>query len=321
MGKVTAAILRGGEVIEHLALDARMPHLADSAFIWVEVLNPLDGEFAVLQERFGLHSLAIKDSMSPTQAPKIDVYDDQIFVVLKMARLLGDEIQYAAIDAFVSGRHIITVRHTEDAELAHAHDKFRSASASTRPGPDFVLHAIMDFSVNSYFPVVQMIEDEVLSMEQRLLDAFLGREEVTRLFRLRREAIQLQHVLTRMSDVCGKLANLEVPCIGTDVKPYFRDVHDQLVRLDGMISRLVDVIRAVFEASNLLEQQRQGASMRKLAGWAAILGAPTAIAGIYGMNFSNMPELQARYGYPIVVGLILSICLGLYVRFKKLRWL
>jgi magnesium transporter len=179
----------------------------------------------------------------------------------------------------------------------------------------------MDFSVNSYFPVVQMIEDEVLSMEQRLLDAFLGREEVTRLFRLRREAIQLQHVLTRMSDVCGKLANLEVPCIGTDVKPYFRDVHDQLVRLDGMIGRLIDVIRAVFEASNLLEQQRQGASTRKLAGWAAILGAPTAIAGIYGMNFANMPELQARYGYPIVVGLILSICLGLYIRFKKLRWL
>ena len=179
----------------------------------------------------------------------------------------------------------------------------------------------MDFVVNSYFPVVQMIEDEVLSMEQRLVDAFLDRDEVTRLFRLRREAIHLQHVLTRMSDVCGKLTNLEVPCIGAEVKPYFRDVHDQLIRLDGMISGLVDVIRAVFEASNLLEQQRQGASTRKLAGWAAILGAPTAIAAIYGMNFPNVPELHAPYGYPIVVGVMLSICLGLYVRFKKLRWL
>jgi magnesium transporter len=158
-------------------------------------------------------------------------------------------------------------------------------------------------------------------MEQRLLDAFLSREDVTRLFQLRREAIHLQHVLTRMSDVCGKLVNLEVPCIRTGVKPYFRDVHDQLVRLDGMISRLVDVIRAVFEAGNLLEQQRQGASTRQLAGWAAILGAPTAIAAIYGMNFSNMPELHATYGYPIVLGVILSICLGLYIRFKKLRWL
>ena len=321
MSEVTAAIFRGGKVIEHMALDSSVLQQGDTGFIWVEVLNPLDGDFDVLQERFGLHSLAIKDSMSPTQAPKIDVYDDQIFVVLKIARLLGDDVQYAAIDAFVSGRHIITVRHGEDTEYSHARQRLRSAPASTRPGPDFILHAVMDFVVNSYFPVVQMIEDEVLSMEQRLLDAFLSREDVTRLFRLRREAIHLQHVLTRMSDVCGKLVNLEVPCIRTGVKPYFRDVHDQLVRLDGMISRLVDVIRAVFEAGNLLEQQRQGASTRQLAGWAAILGAPTAIAAIYGMNFPNMPELQATYGYPIVIGVILSICLGLYIRFKKLRWL
>jgi magnesium transporter len=166
-----------------------------------------------------------------------------------------------------------------------------------------------------------MIEDEVLSMEQRLLDAFLDRAEVNRLFRLRREAIHLQHVLTRMSDVCGKLANLDVPCIGAQSKPYFRDVHDQLIRLDGMIGGLIDVIRAVFEASSLLEQQRQGVSTRQLAGWAAILGAPTAIAGVYGMNFPNMPELALPFAYPVVLGLMLFISAGLYLRFKRLRWL
>ncbi len=319
MSEVRATIFRGGRVIEHVALDASMPQRGDAAFIWIEALNPLDSDFAVLQERFRLHSLAVKDSMSPTQIPKVDVYDDQIFVVLKIARLRDDEINYADFDAFVSGHHIITVRHDEDAEYVQAHEQFRSGPRSTRP--DFILHAIMDFVVNNYFPVVQMIEDEVLSMEQRLVDAFLDRDEVTRLFRLRREAIHFQHVLTRMSDVCGKLTNLELPCISAEVKPYFRDVHDQLTRLDGMISGLIDVIRAVFEASNLLEQQRQGAITRKLAGWAAIIGAPTAIAGIYGMNFPNMPELHAPYGYPIVVGVMLSLCLGLYVRFRKLRWL
>jgi magnesium transporter len=321
MSEVTAAIFHGGTVIEHVALDATMPQHGDCAFIWIEAFNPNDRDFAVLQKRFRLHSLAVRDAMSPTQIPKVDVYEDQIFVVLKIARLKNDEIMYADIDAFVSARHIITVRHDEDAEYVHVHDEFMSGPRSTRPGPDFILHAIMDFVVNSYFPVVQMIEDEVLSMEQRLLDAFLDRDEVTRLFRLRREAIHLQHVLTRMSDVCGKLTNLEVPCIGAEAKPYFRDVHDQLNRLDAMISGLIDVIRGAFEASNLLEQQRQGASTRKLAGWAAILGAPTAIAGIYGMNFPNMPALHAPYGYAIVVGVMLSICVGLYVRFKKLRWL
>jgi magnesium transporter len=318
MGEVTAAIFRDGEVIDRPALDASMPQYGESAFIWIEALDPVDSDFAVLQERFGLHSLAVKDSMSPAQVPKVDVYEDQIFVVLKIARLEGDEIKYAGIDAFVSRQHIITVRHGANTACAHPHEKVRSGS---RLRPDFVLHAIVDVVVNSYFPVVQMVEDEVLSMEQHLVDSFLNRDEVTRLFRLRREAIHLQHVLTRMSDVCGKLANLEVPCIGPEAKPYFRDVHDRLVRLGTMTGGLVEVIRAVFEASNLLEQQRQGITTRQLAAWAAILGVPAAIASVYSMNSANMAGLQATHGYAAVVAGMLAICLALYVRFRKLRWL
>jgi magnesium transporter len=318
MGEVIAAIFRDGEVIDRPALDASMPQHDESAFVWIEALDPVDSDFAILQERFGLHSLAVKDSMSTAQVPKVDVYEDQIFVVLKMARLERDEIKYAGIAAFLSRQHIITVRHGDNAVYAHAHEKLRSGS---RLRPDFILHAIMDSVVNSYLPVVQMVEDEVLSMEQHLLDSFLDRDEVTRLFRLRREAVHLQHVLTRMADVCGKLANLEVPCIGAEAKPYFRDVHDRLVRLNTMTHGLVEVIRAVFEASNLLEQQRQGITTRQLAAWAAILGVPAAIAGVYGMNSANIAELQGTYGYPVVVAVILAICLALYIRFKKLRWL
>jgi magnesium transporter len=321
MNHVTATVFRSGEVIERVALDGSMPQEGESAFIWIEVLNPRDSDFAVLQERFRLHTLAIDDSMSPVKLPKLDVYDDQIFAVLKIARLQQDAIKYADIDAFVSGHHIIPVCHEDTAEHVHAHQRFESGPKSLRLGPDFILHAMMDFAVNSYFPVVQMIEDEVLSMEHRLLDAFLSRDEVTRLFRLRREAIRFQHVVTRMSDVCGKLTNLDVPCIGPDVKPYFRDVHDQLERVDAMISGLVDIIRAVFEASNLLEQQRQGSTTRQLAAWAAILGVPTAIAEIYGMDFSNLPELYAIYAYPLALAVLLSICVGLYIRFRKLHWL
>jgi magnesium transporter len=321
MSEVTAAIIRNGKVIEHVALDAAgIPPCGASEFIWIEVFDPVDSDFAVLQERFGLHSLAVEDSMRPAQLPKVDLYDDQIFVVLKLARLENDAIKYGEIDAFVSGRHIITVRHTADSAHAHAHEKFLSGPKRTEVGPDFILHAILDFVVNGYFPVVQMVEDEVLSMEQHLQDAFLDRDAITRLFRLRREAIQFQHVLTRMSDVCGKLTNLDVPSIGAEARPYFRDVHDHLIRLDAMVSGLVDVILTVFETSNLLEQQRQGVITRQLAAWAAILGVPAAIAGIYGMAFPNVPGLHAPYGY-LIVGAMMSICLGLYVRFKKLHWL
>jgi magnesium transporter len=317
MGQVTAAIFRNGELIDRPALDASMPQFDESSFIWIEALDPVDSDFAVLQERFGLHSLAVKDSMRPAQVPKVDVYEDQIFVVLKIARLESDEIKYAEIDAFVSRRHIITVRRNA-AAYADAHEKLRSGS---RLRPDFILHAIMDVVVNSYFPVVEMVEDEVFSMEQHLLDSFLDRDRITQLFRLRRQAIHLQHVLARMADVCGKLANLDVPCIGGEAKPYFRDLHDRLVRLATMTGGLIEVIRAVFEASNLLQQQRQGATTRQLAAWAAILGVPTAIAGVYSMNAANMAELQGTYGYPVVVAVMMGICLALYVRFKKLRWL
>jgi len=318
MGEVTAAIFRDGEVIARPGLDASLAQHGESAFIWIQASDPVDSDLAVLQERFGLHSLAVKDSMSPAQVPKVDVYDDQIFVVLKIARLEGDEIKYAAIDAFVGRQHIITVRHGDNAVDAHPPEKLRSGS---RVRPDFVLHAIVDSVVNSYFPVVQMVEDEVLAMEQHLLDSFLDRDAITRLFRLRREAIHLQHVLARMSDVCGKLTNLEVPCIGAEAKPYFRDVHDRLVRLDTMTRGLVEVIRAAFEASNLLEQQRQGITTRQLAAWAAILGVPAAIAGVYSMNSGHMVGLLETYGYPVVVAAMLAICLALYVRFKRLRWL
>ena len=321
MSEVTAAIFRDGKVIEHVALDASIAQCGKSEFIWIEVLDPVDSDFAVLQERFGLHSLAVEDSMRPAQVPKVDLYDDQIFVVLKIARLENDAIKYGEIDAFLSGHHIITVRHAADGGHAHAHDKFQSGLAPIQVRPDFILHAILDFVVNGYFPVVQMVEDEVLSMEQHLQDAFLSRDEITRLFRLRREAIRFQHVLTRMSDVCGKLINLDVPCVGAEAKPYFRDVHDHLLRLDVMVSSLVDVIRTVFETSGLLELQRQGIITRQLAAWAAILGVPAAIAGIYGMTFPNMAGLHAPYEYAIVVGAMLAICLGLYIRFKKLHWL
>lgn len=318
MSAVTTVIFRDGEVIDHPALDAGLPQYGESTFTWVEALDPLDSDFAVLQERFGLHSLAVKDSMSPVQAPKVDVYEDQIFVVLKIARLESDEIKYAGFDAFVSRRHIITVRHGESPTYAHAREGLRGGSHLR---PDFALHAMMDLVVDSYFPVVEMVEEEVLSMEQRLLDSFIERNEITRLFTLRRQAIHLQHVLARMSDVCGKLANLEVPCIGLEARPYFRDVHERLVRLDTMVGGLVEVIQAVFQASHLLEQQRQGTTTRKLAAWAAILGVPAAIAGVYSMSSANMAELLGAYGYAAVIAVMLAICLALLIRFRKLRWL
>jgi magnesium transporter len=311
MGASSATVFRSGE----------FPPDDHSSCAWIEVLNPLEQDFVRLQDRFKLHRLAVRDAQCARQSPKLDVYEDQIFVVLHVARLREDEVVYSEIDAFLGMDHIITVRRDAPEKFTPAAREPSGAVPASRSGPDFILHAITERVVGEYFPVVQMIEDEVLAMEQRLLDAFLSRQDITRLFRLRREAIHLRHVLTRMSDVCAKLANLEVPCVAAETRPFFRDVHDQLERLDAMTTGLVDVIGAVFEAGSLLELQRQGTSTRQLAAWAAILGAPAAVAALYEMNIPGLPGVESPLGLSVVVATMLALCIGLYVRFKKARWL
>ncbi|MFA7596079.1 MAG: CorA family divalent cation transporter, partial [Novosphingobium sp.] len=150
---------------------------------------------------------------------------------------------------------------------------------------------------------------------------FLDRAEIMRIFGLRRELMRFRRVLEPMSEMCTKLIHLELPYLDAEVRPYFQDVLDHVRRVAMRVESLRDVLTSVFEVSHLLESQRQGAITRQLAAWAAILAVPTAIAGIYGMNFRHMPELGTRYGYFVVLGVIAISCLGLYIRFKRAKWL
>ena len=184
-----------------------------------------------------------------------------------------------------------------------------------------MLHAVLDFVVDGYLPIVETIEDNVLAMEHHMLAAFLEREQIRRLFRLRRQIILFQRMLLPTTELASKLLHLDLPCLDPEAKPFFRDVLDHVNRVNSMLTGLREMIMSVFEASNLLEQQRQGEITRQLAAWAAILAVPTAIAGIYGMNFENMPELKTQYGYFIVLSGILAISGCLYWRFKRAGWL
>lgn len=295
--------------------------LADREFVWIGLYEPHEEELRVLQDRFGLHPLAVEDALKPEQMPKVDVYGDQLFVVARTAHMEDDEIGYGETDIFVGPSHIITVRHGS----ARAHDKLRqqleAAPTQLKHGVDYVLHAVLDFIVDGYFPIVEAVEEEVLAMERHALDAFLSREEVTRIFNLRRELMRFRRILGPMEEVANRFEHHDMPCIDAEVQPYFRDVRDHVRRAASMVEALRDVLTSVFEASTLLEQQRQGAITRMLAAWAAILAVPTAIAGIYGMNFEFMPELHWKYGYFLVVGLIALICVFLYSRFRQAKWL
>nr|MBA3898356.1 magnesium and cobalt transport protein CorA [Sphingomonadaceae bacterium] len=244
-----------------------------------------------------------------------------LFVIARTAHLDHDRIAYGETAIFVGHTHIITVRHGSARAHSELRKQLEAAPQLLKHGVDYVLHAILDFVVDGYLPIVETIEEDVLEMEQHAVDAFLSRAEITRIFNLRRELIRFQRILGPMREVSGKLASHDMPCIDTEARAYFSDVFDHVRRVASMVDGLRDVLTSVFEISNLLEQQRQGTITRQLAAWAAILAVPTAIAGIYGMNFRHMPELDTRYGYFVVLAVIATICAVLYFRFKRTGWL
>lgn len=322
MTVAAAIVYKNGVRMREVSLDdPRGLKLALGEFVWIGLVQPTPEEFATLQARFHLHPLAVEDALKAHQSPKVEAYGDQLFVVTKTAHLGEERIEYGETDIFVGKQHIITVRHGSARSHGPLRAELEASPVLLRHGSDYVLHAILDFVVDGYFPIVETLEEEVLAMERRALDAFLSREEVNRLFHLKRDLMRFKRVVSPMGEVSSLLEHLDSPCLDRGVRAYFRDVHDHAKRVETMTDALRDVITSVFDVSNLLEQQRQGIITRKLAAWAAILAVPTAVAGIYGMNFEHMPELHWTFGYPLVLGAMAAICTGLFWQFKRSGWL
>jgi len=321
MTVVASYVYRDGQRVREAPLTPEGLALEPGEFVWVGLYDPTDAEIDVLVERFKLHPLAVEDALAAHQMPKVEVYGRELFVVARTAMKIDDRLAYGETHVFVGDDHVVSIRHGSARAHNHLRTQLEASPLQLKKGPDFVLHGILDFIVDAYAPIADDVEDSVLEMEQRTLDAFLSRLEIRRLFTLRRELLKFRRILGPMEEVLGRLQSLDLPCIDPDVRPYFRDVGDHVRRVNSRLGGLNDILSSVFEVANLLEQQRQGLITRKLAAWAAILAVPTAIAGIYGMNFEHMPELRWEYGYYAVLGVIATICAALYVTFKRTKWL
>ncbi|MEW6538297.1 MAG: magnesium and cobalt transport protein CorA [Pseudomonadota bacterium] len=321
MTVVASYVYRDGQRVREAPLTPEELALEPGEFVWIGLYEPTDAEIDVLVERFKLHPLAVEDALAAHQMPKVEVYGRELFVVARTAMKIDDRLAYGETHVFVGDDHVVSIRHGSARAHNHLRTQLEASPLQLKKGPDFVLHGILDFIVDAYAPIVDDVEDSVLEMEQRTLDAFLSRLEIRRLFTLRRELLKFRRILGPMEEVLGRLQSLDLPCIDPDVRPYFRDVGDHVRRVNSRLGGLNDILSSVFEVANLLEQQRQGLITRKLAAWAAILAVPTAIAGIYGMNFEHMPELRWEYGYYAVLGVIAAICAALYVTFKRTKWL
>jgi magnesium transporter len=321
MTVVASYVYRDGQRVREAPLTPEGLALEPGEFVWIGLYDPTDAEIEILVDRFKLHPLAVEDALAAHQMPKVEVYGRELFVVARTALKIDDRIAYGETHVFVGDDHVVSIRHGSARAHNHLRTQLEASPLQLKKGPDFVLHGILDFIVDAYAPIVDDVEDSVLEMEQRTLDAFLSRLEIRRLFTLRRELLKFRRILGPMEEVLGRLQSLDLPCIDPDVRPYFRDVGDHVRRVNSRLGGLNDILSSVFEVANLLEQQRQGLITRKLAAWAAILAVPTAIAGIYGMNFEHMPELRWEYGYYAVLVVIATICAALYVTFKRTKWL
>jgi magnesium transporter len=322
MAVVAAYLYRDGHRVRSVNLDETVDCEGKrSEFVWIGVVDPTPEEMRSLQQCYDLHPLAVEDAIVADQLPKVDVYGEQLFVVARTARLQGETIEYGETAIFVGHSHIITVRHGSERAHTALREQLEKAPKLLMHGTDYLLHAVLDYIVDGYAPLVDDIEEEVLEMEAQAADGFLDREQTNHIFVLRRELSRLQRILGPMYEVALKLARQELPGIEPEARAYFRDVQDHVRRVQSRVDGLRDALTAVFQLSTLLEQQRVGTITRQLAAWAAILAVPTAIAGIYGMNFQNMPELHERYGYFVVLGIIVAICIWLYDRFRRTGWL
>jgi len=322
MAVVAAYLYRDGVRVRSVSIDERID-CADkrSEFVWIGIVDPVPEEMKSLQECYDLHPLAVEDAIKANQLPKVDVYGEQLFVVARTARLHGEAIEYGETAIFVGHSHIITVRHGSERAHTALRDQLEKAPKLLMQGTDYLLHAVLDYIVDGYAPLVDDIEEDVLEMESQAASSFLDRDQINHIFTLRRELSRLQRILGPMGEVALKLGRQELPCIEPEARAYFRDVQDHVRRVQARVDGLRDALNSVFQLSTLIEQQRVGTITRQLAAWAAILAVPTAIAGIYGMNFQNMPELHEKYGYFVVLAVFIVICLWLYDRFKRTGWL
>lgn len=326
-GSVVLAVIaarryRGGTAIEDVDIGCptREP-LGPGEFVWIGLHEPTAAELDAVAQCFGLHPLAVEDAQKTLHLPKVEIYGDQLFVILRTAHLDGETIVYGETSVFLGPGFIVSVRHGSARAHTELRERLESAPAALAHGPDYVLHSIIDFIVDGYFPIVETLEERVLAMEAAAAETFLEREDIRRLFAIRREVVRFQRLTGVAMDVINRMVNHPMPNIDADMTPYFRDVRDHVQRVEYRLTGLREFLTSVTETSTMLEQQRQGDITRQLAAWAAILAVPTAVAGIYGMNFAFMPELHWKYGYFAVLGVIAVTCAVLYARFRRSGWL
>jgi magnesium transporter len=292
----------------------------EGTFVWVGVAEPSEAEFQAIGAEFGLHELAVEDAVRAHQRPKVEEYDDVVHVVLKTARYVDPKemIEVGEVSVFVAPDFVITVRHG-NADLTPVRQRLEGRPDLLEKGPGAVLYAIADHLVDRYIEAAQGFDEDVREVELQVFGE--GQNPTERIYKLEREVLEFQAATVPLGEELEELCRHDYAVVPEPLHEYFRDVEDHLRRVTIRIEGFRQLLDSALEANLTQVSMRQNEDMRKISAWVAIAAVPTMVAGIYGMNFDHMPELEWRYGYPLVLGTVLAVCLYLYWRFKRSGWL
>lgn len=290
-------------------------------FVWVALIDATDAELAEMQEEFDLHPLAVEDARKGHQRPKIEEYGDTLFAVAHLPEQRGGEIVIGEVDIFVGHHFVLSVRNRSSQHFLGVRERCEHEPELLRQGAGFVLYALLDAVVDRYFPIIDDLESELEAVEEHIFDQGAARSNIERLYDLKRRLTVLRHAVVPLMEAVGKLTSGRVPPVCVNSRDYFRDVYDHLARINTSLDTIRDTIGTAIQVCLSTVALEQSDVHKRLAAWAGIFAVATAFAGIWGMNFKVMPELQWEYGYPAALFFITAVCGFLFRRFKRSGWL
>ncbi len=315
------AYQRGQRLSDIPLSEVRASLARPDCFVWVALKDPEPAELAVLQDEFGLHELAVEDAQKGHQRPKIEEYGSSLFIVMRLIELVGPEMQTGEVAIFVGPQYIVTVRREAQVGFTEVRRRCEQEPELLQHGPAYVLYALMDNVVDRYFPVLEELTAEIEEVEERIFAGQTTRAQIQSLYTLRRKLMMIDHATQPLLEVLGKLHGGRVPPICAGLHDYFRDVYDHLLRLKQSIDNLRDMTTTAMSVNLSLITIQENEVTKRLAAYAALVAVPTMIAGVYGMNFDHMPELNWAYGYPAALASMVLIDLYLVYRFRKAKWM